>query len=72
MKFTVQYLGVPHATVHHTSELDAGSVFAAEVSAKIGLPWAEKELGCCCYRVLDDAGAVVATGPDADHIARCS
>jgi hypothetical protein len=71
VKFTVQYLGVPQATVRYASELDAESVHAAETSAKIGLPWAEKEHGCCCYRVIDEAGAVVANGPSAERMARC-
>ena len=71
MKFTVQYVGVPDATVRYSSDLDAESVRAAEVSAKIGLTWAEKEHNCCCYRVLDEDGAVVATGPDEAQIARC-
>jgi hypothetical protein len=71
LKFTVQYVGVPNATVRYSSELDAESVRAAEVSAKIGLGWAEKQHNCCCYRVLDDAGEVVAAGPDEAHIARC-
>lgn len=70
MKFTVQYLGVPHATVRHSSELEAESVVAAETSAKFGLRWAGT-LGACCYRVLDDTGAVVAHGPDEAHIAIC-
>ena len=71
LKFTVQYVGAPNATVRYSSDLNAESVLAAEVSAKIGLGWAEKELNCCCYRVLDDAGAVVATGPDDERIAQC-
>ena len=71
MKFTVQYVGAPNATVRYSSDLDAESVHAAEVSAKIGLSWAEQEHSCCCYRVLDEAGALVATGPDEEHIARC-
>ncbi len=71
MKFTVEYLGVPNATVRYSSDLDAESIFAAETSAKIGLPWAEKTYGICCYRVRDAAGVVVAAGPNAERMARC-
>jgi hypothetical protein len=70
VKFTVQYLGIPQSTVRHSSELNAESTMAAEVSAKIGLEWAEKTHNACCYRVLDESGAIVAAGPDEARMAR--
>jgi hypothetical protein len=70
LKFTVQYLDAPHATVRYASELNAESAIAAEVSAKIGFRWAQAEHDACCYRVLDDSGAVVALGPAPDQTAR--
>lgn len=70
MKFTVQYLDAPGATVRHSSELDAESAFAAETSAQIGFRWARETYDACFYRVLNDVGVVIATGPRADSDAR--
>src|SRR5262249_5525085 len=67
LKFTVQYLDSPDATVRYTSDLEAENAASADVSARIGFRGAQDTHGACCYRVLDDAGAVVATGPDMSH-----
>jgi hypothetical protein len=69
LKFTVQYL---NSTVRHSSELDAESAVAADISARIGFRWAQETHDACCYRVLDERGAVVFVGPDAMSAAKCN